>query len=95
MKVRRLGQAGQLFVRSFARPAAEESKNESLSAMPSYLPYSSGFARRGTEEFLVLAIRVAAIFLLLACVSYGQAVYVPNYTTSNVSGYLADPPPAG
>ena len=58
--------------------------------MSFYLPYSGGIVRRHTEEFLVFAIRVAAISLLLACVAYSQAVYVPNYTTSNVSGYLTD-----
>jgi uncharacterized protein (TIGR03437 family) len=43
------------------------------------------------EELLGLVIRAAAILLLFASCLCGQAVYVPNYTTSNVSGYLVDP----
>jgi uncharacterized protein (TIGR03437 family) len=42
------------------------------------------------EEFPAFAIHAAAAFLLLGSSLYGQAVYVPNYTTSNVSGYLMD-----
>lgn len=39
----------------------------------------------------VFAVRVATAVLLLGSSLFGQAVYVPNYTTSNVSGYLMDP----
>src|SRR5450759_241820 len=39
----------------------------------------------------VFALRIAIAVLLLGSSLFGQAVYVPNYTTSNVSGYLVDP----
>jgi uncharacterized protein (TIGR03437 family) len=43
------------------------------------------------EGHPVFAVRVATAVLLLGSSLFGQAVYVPNYTTSNVSGYLMDP----
>ena len=47
------------------------------------------------EGHPVFAVRVATAVLLLGSSLSGQAVYVPNYTTSNVSGYLMDPSTGG
>ena len=55
------------------------------------LPGFGGIPSRNMRVFLLFAVWGAVACLLLGSGLYAQAVYVPNFNTSNVSGYLADP----